>query len=76
MTQVGRGIHKIIKTESLNLAVTLCNRLNDTKPDTLTGGFGIAASPVPSPMASGWGTIDGVKRGSKVTLKLEGSTTD
>jgi hypothetical protein len=74
-TVVGRGVNKTTKTETLNLLAALCDKLHAGRPDTITGGFGIAASPAPSPAASGWGTLDGSKKGSKVTLKLEGSIT-
>jgi hypothetical protein len=74
-TTLGTGKNKTVKTESLNLLAALCDKLNGLSPDTITGGFGIAASPAPSPVASGWGTLDGNRKGSKVTLKLKGSIT-
>jgi hypothetical protein len=74
-TTVGTGKNKTIKTESLNLLVTLCDTVTGASPDTIAGGFGIAASPAPSPAASGWGTLDGTIRDSKMTLKLKGSIT-
>jgi hypothetical protein len=74
-TTVGRGKNKTVKTETLNLLVTLCDKVTGANPETISGGFGIAASPVPSPAASGWGTLDGDMKGSKMTLKLKGSIT-
>jgi hypothetical protein len=74
-TTVGKGKNKTTKTESLNLLAALCDKLNGRSPDTITGGFGIAASPAPSPVASGWGTLEGSMKGSNMTLKLKGSIT-
>lgn len=74
-TTVGTGTNKIVKTETLNLLAALCNQVTGASPDTISGGFGIAASPAPSPAASGWGTLDGTMKGSKVTLRLKGSIT-
>jgi hypothetical protein len=74
-TVTGKGVNKTTKTETLNLLAALCDKFNGGRPETITGGFGIAASPAPSPVASGWGTLDGSIKGSKATLKLEGSIT-
>ena len=74
-TTVGTGKNKTVKTETVNLLTALCDKVTGASPDTLSGGFGIAASPAPSPAASGWGTLDGTMKGSKVTLKLKGSIT-
>jgi hypothetical protein len=74
-TTVGRGANKTVKTESINLLAALCDSKNGRSPSTLTGGWGIAASPAPSPAASGWGTLDGTQTGSKITLKLQGTVT-
>ena len=70
-TTVGTGKNKTVKTETVNLLTALCDKVTGASPDTLSGGFGIAASPA----ASGWGTLDGTMKGSKVTLKLKGSIT-
>jgi hypothetical protein len=74
-TIVGKGKNKTTKTETLNLLASLCDKLSPNSADTITGSFGIAASPAPSPAASGWGTMDGTERGSTATLKLKGSIT-
>jgi hypothetical protein len=74
-TTVGRGASKIVKQESINLLAALCDSKNGRSPATLTGGWGIAASPAPSPTASGWGTLEGTKTDSKITLKLKGTVT-
>jgi len=74
-TTVGRGANKTVKTESINLLAALCDSKNGRSPSTLTGGWGIAASPAPSPAASGWGTLAGTETSSKITLKLQGAVT-
>ncbi len=74
-TTVGRGPNKTVKMESINLLTALCDSKNGRSPATLTGGWGIAASPAPSPTASGWGTVEGTKTDSKITLKLKGTVT-
>jgi hypothetical protein len=74
-TVTGKGVNKTTKTETLNLLAAMCNKFSGGRPETITGGFGIAASPAPSPVASGWGTLDGSIKGSKATLKLEGPIT-
>jgi hypothetical protein len=74
-TIVGKGKNKTTKTESINLLLALCDSLNGRSPAPVMGGFGIAASPAPSPAASGWGTVEGSQNGSKMTLKLKGSIT-
>jgi hypothetical protein len=74
-TTIGRGANKTTKTETLNLQAALCDQLNNKRDGTLDGGFGIASAPAPSPIASGWGTIDGTMTDSKITLKLKGSIT-
>jgi len=74
-TTVGRGANKTVKTESINLLAALCDSKNGRSPSTLTGGWGIAASPAPSPAASGWGTLAGTQTGSKIRLQLQGAVT-
>jgi len=74
-TTVGFGKNKIIKNETLNLALLVCDPIRGNAPTTLTGGFGIAAAPAPSPGASGWGTVSGVEKGTSMTLDLKGSVT-
>jgi len=74
-TTLGAGRNKIFKTESLNLLLSVCNKLTAGSPNQIVGGFGIASAPAPSPSASGWGTVDGTIRGSSATLKLKGSIT-
>ena len=74
-TTVGRGANKTVKTESINLLAALCDSKNGQSPSMLKGGWGIAASPAPSPTASGWGTLEGTKTDSKITLKLNGTVT-
>ena len=74
-TTVGKGVNKTVKMESINLLTALCDSKNSRSPATLTGGWGIAASPAPSPAASGWGTVEGNQTGSKITLKLKGTVT-
>jgi len=74
-TTVGRGKNKTTKSESINLLAALCDSKNGRSPATLTGGWGIAASPAPTPAASGWGTLDGTQTGTKIDLKLKGTVT-
>lgn len=75
-TTVGKGKNKNIKTESINLLAALCDSKNGRSPATLTGGWGIAASPAPSPLgASGWGTLSGTQTNTKITLKFNGTVT-
>jgi hypothetical protein len=74
-TTQGTGKNKIVRSETLNLLITLCNQVTGASPQTVSGGFGIAASPAPTPAASGWGTVDGTMKGTKMTLKLKGSVT-
>jgi len=74
-TTVGRGANKTVKTESINLLAALCDSKNGRSPSTLTGVWGIAASPAPSPAASGWGTLAGTQTGSKIRLQLQGAVT-
>jgi hypothetical protein len=74
-TTVGRGANKTVKMESINLLAALCDSKNGRSPATLTGGWGIAASPAPSPGASGWGTLDGAQTNTKITMKLNGTVT-
>jgi hypothetical protein len=75
-TTMGKGKNKFSKSESLNLAGALCDPLNSKSHRTVDGGFGIAATPVPSPAASGWGTLAGSEDASaKLTIKLKGSVT-
>jgi hypothetical protein len=74
-TTLGAGRNKFVKTESLNLLLSVCNKLNQGRPNQIVGGFGIASAPAPSPAASGWGTVDGTLKSSNVVLKLQGSIT-
>jgi hypothetical protein len=74
-TTVGKGKNKTTKSESINLLAALCDSKNGRSPATLTGGWGIAASPAPSPAASGWGTLDGTQTGTKIDMKLNGTVT-
>ncbi len=74
-TTLGAGKNKFVKTESLNLLLSLCSNITPNGTNAIVGGFGIAAAPAPSPSASGWGTVDGSQRASDVVLKLKGSIT-
>jgi hypothetical protein len=74
-TTVGSGKNKFVKTEALNLLLSVCNKLNQGRPNEIVGGFGIASAPAPSPSASGWGTVEGTEKSSNATLKLKGSIT-
>jgi hypothetical protein len=76
-TTVGGGRNKTSKSETLNLAGALCDPLNSHSSSTIDGGFGIAATPAPSPAASGWGSFTGSQKdpNSKLTLKFKGSVT-
>lgn len=74
-TALGVGRNKFVKTETLNLLLSVCNKLTPGSPNEIVGGFGIASAPAPSPAASGWGTVDGTIRNSDAVLKLKGSIT-
>jgi len=74
-TTLGAGKNKFVKTETLNLLLSVCNKLTANSPTAMVGGFGIAAVPAPSPSASGWGTVDGSIKNSNAVLKLKGSIT-
>ena len=74
-TTVGSGKNKSVKTEALNLLLSVCDKLTAGSPNEIVGGFGIAAAPAPTPPASGWGTVDGTIKGSNAVLKLKGSIT-
>jgi hypothetical protein len=74
-TTVGRGKNKTTKSESINLLAALCDSKNGRSPATLTGGWGIAASPLPTPAASGFGTLEGTETGTKINMKLNGTVT-
>jgi hypothetical protein len=74
-TTSGRGNNKVVKTETLNLALSICDPLRGNSPTSVIGGFGIASAPAPSPAASGWGTVNGTQKNSTLTLKLNGSVT-
>jgi hypothetical protein len=78
------------ETKTINLLGTTCKKVTGISKtntsgnnvgDTLQGGWGITASPAPSPSASGWGTLTGSttkNQGdltSKVTIKLMGTVT-
>jgi hypothetical protein len=72
-TSLGVGKNKVIKSETLNLAVSVCDPIRNS--GDISGGFGIAAAPAPSPAAAGWGSVDGFQRGTTVVLNLKGSIT-
>jgi hypothetical protein len=46
--------------------------------DTIVGGWGISATPVPAPDASGWGTLTGsdTKSTNAFSIKLSGLVTE
>jgi hypothetical protein len=69
------GKNKSPKTETLNLLGVYCNKLKSGQPNTISGGFGIAASPAPSPAASGWGTMTGTDHHGTLKLNLKGPIT-
>ncbi len=64
------------KTETLNLLGVYCDKATSSQPNTVSGGFGIAASPAPSPAASGWGTMTGQARHGTLKLSLKGPVTE
>jgi hypothetical protein len=74
-TTLGAGKNKVVKSETLNLALSICDPLRGNSPTSVIGGFGIAAVPAPSPAASGWGTVNGMQKNTTLTLKLNGSVT-
>ncbi len=74
-TTVGSGKNKIVKSETINLNLSVCDAFTNGGAEAFDGGFGIAASPAPTPAASGWGTVDGSQKGTVLTLKLKGSIT-
>jgi hypothetical protein len=53
------------------------NHVGDTG-DTIVGGWGISSSTIPSPDASGWGTLSGseVKSTNAVSIKISGLVTE
>jgi len=69
-TSLGTGKKAVGKTETLNLQGVSCNN------GQIAGGFGIAASPVPTPGATGYGIVSGtVKGGTALSLVLKGPIT-
>ena len=74
-TTLGSGKNKTVKSETINLNLSVCDALTNNGTATFDGGFGVAASPAPIPPASGWGTVDGSQKGTSLTLKLKGSIT-
>jgi hypothetical protein len=74
-TTLGSGKNKTVKNEAINLNLSVCDPFTNSGTGTFNGGFGIAASPAPTPAAGGWGTVDGSLKGTTLTLKLKGSIT-
>jgi hypothetical protein len=74
-TSLGTGKNKVVKSETINLNLSVCDAFTNSGTEAFDGGFGIAASPAPTPAASGWGTVDGTQRGTTLTLTLKGSIT-
>lgn len=74
-TTAGSGKNQTVRNETLNLNLSFCSQITNAASNTFDGGFGIAASPAPSPAANGWGSVNGTQNGSKVKLKLKGSIT-
>ena len=71
------------ETKTINLLATSCKKITGISSgnpsgnhvgDTFSGGWGIEASPAPSPAASGWGTLSGTttKTTGAVSFKLSG----
>jgi hypothetical protein len=73
------------ETKTINLLGTACKRVTGISKNTqsgkdggdaLNGGWGIEASPAPSPSASGWGTLSGSTTSTdNVSIKLMGTVT-
>jgi hypothetical protein len=72
-TSKGVGKNKVIKSETLNLTVSVCDVIRNS--GDISGGFGISSAPAPSPAAAGWGSVDGFQRNTTVVLNLKGSIT-
>jgi hypothetical protein len=71
-TTVGKGNTKTTKTDLINLLGALCVSKNGRSPATLTGGWGIAASPASSPEASGLGgNSRRYRNGREISPKLK-----
>jgi hypothetical protein len=68
-TSVGIGKKAVGKKETLNLQGVSCDN------GQIAGGFGIAASPVPTPGATGYGTVSGTVKGTALSLVLKGPIT-
>ena len=69
------GKNKGPETETLNLLGVYCDKFISGQPNTVSGGFGIAASPAPSPAATGWGTMTGEAHHGTLKLSLKGLVT-
>jgi hypothetical protein len=68
-TSQGTGKKAVGKKETLNLQGVSCDN------GQIAGGFGIAASPVPTPGATGFGIVTGTVKGSSLSLQLKGPIT-
>jgi hypothetical protein len=74
------------QSKTLNLVGVLCRKVAITKKNpsgtqvgqTITGGWGISNNPVPSPDASGWGTMTGstIDSTKAVSIKISGLVTE
>lgn len=70
------GKNKSPETETLNLLGVYCDKFASGQPNTVSGGFGVAASPAPSPAASGWGAMTGTDHHGTLKLSLKGPITE
>jgi hypothetical protein len=75
------------EAKTLNLIGVSCKKviaISNTNPsgthvsDTIVGGWGISNSTIPSPDASGWGTVSGsvTKSTSAISIKITGQVTE
>jgi hypothetical protein len=60
------------------IGVSIKNPSGNHVSDTIVGGWGISATPVPAPDASGWGTLTGsdTKSTNAVSIKISGLVTE
>jgi len=68
----GSGKKEKTQTATVNVVGANCDPFNAKANETLSGGFGVAAAPSPSPAITGWGNLTGTvntKDDLKMTLK-------
>lgn len=69
---IGSGKKAKTQIETVNIVGADCDPFTAKSSETLSGGFGVAAAPSPSPAITGWGSASGTvdtKGAFKFTLK-------